>query len=204
MKPIINIKEVAEIYKEDLIQRGFKMALDIKEKDGKKYIDGEEILCEYDLGVNMFKISMAIFGPLIFFFYAKSKDYDVGVLYFIVLVIFLIFIGEILLKNIQNLYRKKVFITQNHIITATGLTIKLENIYVYYSLYFDSVGLFSQSELFFYNGNKFNFIFFVEVNEDNENFKKLIQTLYDISNNENILVENMNLRMIRQKLIKDN
>lgn len=135
------------------------MALNIEEKYGKKYIDGEEILCEYELGVNMFKISMAIFGPLIFFFYAKSKDYDVGILYFIVLVIFLIFIGGILLRNIQNLYRKKVFITQNHIITATGLTIKLENIYVYYSLYSDSVGLFSQSELFFYNGNKFNSIF---------------------------------------------
>lgn len=177
------------------------MTQNIEEKDGRKYIDGEEILCEYELGVNMFKISMAIFGPLIFFFYAKSKDYDVGILYFIVLVIFLIFIGGILLRNIQNLYRKKIFITQNHIITATGLTIKLENIYVYYSLYFDSVGLFSQSELFFYNGNKFNSIFFVTIDEDNDKFKKLIQTLYDISNNENILVENMNPRMIRQKLI---
>lgn len=179
------------------------MTLNIKEKNGKKYIDGEEILCEYDLGVNMFKISMAIFGPLIFFFYAKSKDYDVGILYFMVLVIFLIFIGGILLRNIQNLYRKKVFITQNHIITATGLTIKLENIYFFYSRITDSQGgFFSQTELIFYNGNKFNFIFFVEVNEDNENFKKLIQTLHDISNNENILVENMNFSKSRQKLIK--
>ena len=63
-------------------------------------------------------------------------------------------------------------------------------------------GFFSQTELILYNGNKFNFIFFVEVNEDNENFKKLIQTLYDISNNENILVENMNFSKSRQKLIK--
>ena len=179
------------------------MALNIEEKDGKKYIDGEEILCEYELGVNMFKISMSIFGPLIFFFYAKSKDYDVGVLYFIVLVIFLIFIGGILLRNIQNLYRKKVFITQNHIITASNIVINIENVYFFYSRMTDSQGgFFSQTELIFYNGNKFNFIFFVEVNEDNENFKKLIQTLYDISNNENILVENMNFSKSRQKLIK--
>ena len=104
---------------------------EIEERDGKKYIDDEEILCEYDLGVNMFKISMAIFGPLIFFFYAKSKDYDVGVLYFIVLVIFLIFIGGILLRNIQNLYRKKVFITQNHIITSSNIVINIENVYFF-------------------------------------------------------------------------
>jgi hypothetical protein len=180
------------------------MALNIEEKDGKKYIDGEEILCEYELGVNMFKISMSIFGPLIFFFYAKSKDYDVGVLYFIVLVIFLIFIGGILLRNIQNLYRKKVFITQNHIITASNIVINIENVYFFYSRMTDSQGgFFSQTELIFYNGNKFNFIFFVEVNEDNENFKKLIQTLYDISNNENILVENINFSKSRQKLIKE-
>ena len=154
------------------------MALNIEEKDGKKYIDGEEILCEYELDINIYKIIIFIFGLFIFFFYAKSKDYDVGISYMIFLVLLLIFFGVIILRNIQN-------------------------VYFFYSRMTDSQGgFFSQTELIFYNGNKFNFIFFVEVNEDNENFKKLIQTLYDISNNENILVENINFSKSRQKLIK--
>ena len=176
------------------------MALNIEEKDGKKYIDGEEILCEYELGVNMFKISMSIFGPLIFFFYAKSKDYDVGISYMIFLVLLLIFFGVIILRNIQNVYKNRIYVTQNYIINASGKVYKTDNIYFTYVNVV--TGFLSQNELFFYNGNKFNFIFFGEVNEDNENFKKLIQTLYDISNNENILVENMNFSKSRQKLIK--
>ncbi len=45
------------------------------------------------------------------------------------------------------------------------------------------------------------YIFFIIVDENNENFRKLIQMLYDISNNKNILVENMNFSKSRQKLL---
>ena len=176
------------------------MALNIQEKDGKKYIDDEEILCEYELGINIYKIIIFIFGLFIFFFYAKSKDYDVGISYMIFLVLLLIFFGVIILRNIQNVYKNRIYVTQNYIINASGKSFKTDNIHFTYVNVV--TGFLSQNELFFYNGNKFNFIFFVEVNEDNENFKKLIQTLYDISNNENILVENMNFSKSRQKLIK--
>jgi hypothetical protein len=176
------------------------MALNIEEKDGKKYIDGEEILCEYELDINIYKIIIFIFGLFIFFFYAKSKDYDVGISYMIFLVLLLIFFGVIILRNIQNVYKNRIYVTQNYIINASGKVYKTDNIYFTYVNVV--TGFLSQNELFFYNGNKFNFIFFGEVNEDNENFKKLIQTLYDISNNENILVENMNFSKSRQKLIK--
>jgi len=176
------------------------MALNIQEKDGKKYIDDEEILCEYELGINIYKIIIFIFGLFIFFFYAKSKDYDVGISYMIFLVLLLIFFGVIILRNIQNVYKNRIYVTQNYIINASGKVYKTDNIYFTYVNVV--TGFLSQNELFFYNGNKFNFIFFGEVNEDNENFKKLIQTLYDISNNENILVENMNFSKSRQKLIK--
>ncbi len=178
------------------------MGVKITEKDGKKYIGEEEILFEYELGVNMFKITMIIFGPLLFFIYAKSQNFDVGIFYFIILLIFFIFLCVFLLRNIQNIYRKKVFITQKHIITASGSKFKKENIYIYYSLFSDSAGLLSHTELFFYNGKKFDFIFFVKVDENDKNFKTLMQTLYDISKNENILIENMNSQTIRQKLIK--
>ena len=30
--------------------------VNVVEKDGKKYIDGEEVLCEYDLEINYIKV----------------------------------------------------------------------------------------------------------------------------------------------------
>jgi len=177
------------------------MRINIIEKDGKKYIDGEEILYELSLGVNIYKIFIAMLGPILFFIYAKIENYNVGIIYIIFLLIFFIYMGAVFIRNIQNLYRGKMYLTKNHIMLKTGVIINIENIYFFYSRITDSqTGFFSQTELNFYNENKFNFMFFIIVNEKNEDFKKLIQVLYDISGNENILIENMNFMKSRQKL----
>ncbi len=177
------------------------MSINITEKDGKKYIDEEAVLYELELGVNMYKLSILIAGYIIFFIFAKMEDYNIGIVYIIFLLIFFMYTGAVLLRNIQNSYRNRIYLTKNHIVTITGIIIDLEDIYFYFSHIDDSTGFFSQTELSFYNGDKFNFVFFVIVDENNEDFKKLIQILYDISENENILIENMNVMKPRQKLI---
>ena len=52
----------------------------IVEKDGKKYIDGEKVLCEYKLEINYVKCVIFIFGVVLFYMYMKSKNFDVGIL----------------------------------------------------------------------------------------------------------------------------
>lgn len=80
------------------------MALDIKEKDGKKYIDGEEILLEieYDFYRKIFALFFRIFGILIgLFFFLMFQNHIVKVILMIVILFFILdFLGIFLFERL--------------------------------------------------------------------------------------------------------
>ncbi|MDD3009479.1 MAG: hypothetical protein PHQ70_11535 [Arcobacter sp.] len=92
---------------------------EIEEKDGKKYIDGEEILLEikYDLYGRIFALFFRMFGILIgFFFFLMFQNYIVKITSMIVILFFIVdFLGiflfeRLILTNDKVCLRYKYFI----------------------------------------------------------------------------------------------
>ena len=92
---------------------------EIEEKDGKKYIDGEEILLEieYDLLGRIFALLFRMFGILIgFFFFLMFQNYIVKITSMIVILFFIVdFLGiflfeRLILTNDKVCLRYKYFI----------------------------------------------------------------------------------------------
>ncbi len=80
------------------------MALNIEEKDGKKYIDGKEILLEIEYGFygRIFALGFRIFGILIgLFFVLMFQNYIVKIISMIVIVFFILdFLGIFLFERL--------------------------------------------------------------------------------------------------------
>ena len=173
--------------------------VNIVEKDGKKYIDSEEVLCEYELDVGIIKGTLFLIFGIIVFFYIKSKNFDVNIVWwgFFCAIIAITIVATI--KDIKSILVKKVYLTQKHIITFNGYKMSLDEIYFKYKTYFDYAGIFCWNEILFYKNNKF--VFYTNVNKNNEKYKIFINTLIFISENQEIAKELQNYYATR-KLIQ--
>lgn len=105
--------------------------VEIIEKEGKKYIDGEEVLCEYGC-VNSWSIliffillTISIVGIKYYFF--ENNIFDLKA--YVVLVFILVLWISWFLRDFKTLLNKGVYVTQKNIVTFSGIQIPLENVY---------------------------------------------------------------------------
>ena len=57
--------------------------VNIVEKDKKRYIDDEEVLCVYDLDTSYIKEVLFFFSAIVFYMYMKSKNFDVNIVWWV-------------------------------------------------------------------------------------------------------------------------
>lgn len=169
----------------------------VREKNGKKYIDGEEVLCEYILETTFYKEILFIVVGSIFFYYAKSKNFDLNIFWAFACMSVLIGFFYFFIRDIRTHKSRSIYITKNYFFTFNGKKICKEKIYFCYFLFSNPSGLFEWRELSFYQDKKF--LFYCKVN-NNEEYKNLINTLVMISKNTMILKEEGSYTS-RQKLI---
>lgn len=103
----------------------------IVEKEGKKYIDGEEILCEYafEVGLIIVYLCVLIFISLIAISYI-FKGSPISLKGYIG-ISFLVFLwGSWFLREFKTMQNRGVYITNKHMITFSGKKIDLSNIYI--------------------------------------------------------------------------
>jgi hypothetical protein len=160
--------------------------VNVVEKDGKKYIDGEEVLCEYSLDVSYTKEILFLLLAIIFYMYMKSKNFDVNIVWWIFSlgIIMLIISGTI--KDIKSSTVKKIYLTKEYFITDGEDKINLNEIYFRYKSY-GYFGWRIWKEINFYKNNKF--IFHTNIDENSEEYKNFIDTLIVISGNKDIAKE---------------
>jgi len=167
------------------------------QKDGKKYIDDEEVLCEYEPDIGIIKEFIFLISGVILYSYMKNKNFDVNLFWWIFFagVIIITFIG--IIKDIKSILIKKIYITQKHIITFNGNKISLNEIYFLYKDY-GYFGWRIWKEINFYKKNKL--IFFTNVDEKREDYKKFMDILVSISGNEDVAKQLQNY-YAKRKLI---
>jgi hypothetical protein len=156
------------------------MSVNIIEKNGKRYIDDEEILIEYEFisyGLIIFRffcISTAIY--VLSVFYTKTEVFSLTwfLLMFIVLIIIYTSIKEII-----NFYHSGFYITKNNFITFKGYKVNKNE------LHFEKI----RGEIFwginlinFYKND--SFVFQGLASSYDGEFKILLDVIYEISNNE--------------------
>lgn len=104
--------------------------VNIVEKDGKKYIDGEEVLCEYDCMTNWIYIRFLVSAFVLYIIYqqgfVKHQEYFAATFSFIVVFVVMILW---LLVDIKTIINKGIYITKNNIITFSGKTTSLDEVY---------------------------------------------------------------------------
>lgn len=176
------------------------MAGVIETKNDKKYIDKEEILYEYDLeakwGIEF--LFLAVIGIL--FGYAKSKNYDLNIIWIAIFISLLAGFLYFLLRDFKTYKSKGIYITQNHFISYTGEKVHIKDIYYCYFLFSNSSGFFEWTELSFYKNRKF--LFYCKVSDSNE-YKMLIDALIMISKNDNLLKKEAKYNSRQKLIIKD-
>jgi len=173
--------------------------VNITEKDGKKYIDDEEVLCEYDCWTNWIIIRFVLFLFLLiglanhYFFKLHQYDFES---FFVVGFLFLLFIGwgYIDFKTVIN---RGIYITPNHIITFSGKKIPLEDIYYRWGA--GGVGVdYGSTGLKIYNKN--NFLLSCLVRDNDEYYNKMIDILIQVSKNDEL--KKISKRNGKRKLIQ--
>jgi hypothetical protein len=171
--------------------------IDIVEKNGKKYIDAEEILHEYAFEANFYKEIIFLFVGAVLFGYAKSENFDLNILWLLVPLALIIGFFYFLMRDIRTYKSKGVYVTQTHLITYSGEKVRLEDIYYHFFNFTNPSGFFWWTELGFYQNNRF--LFYCKV-MDNEFYQTFINVLAMISKN-NILLTPIRNYNSRQKLI---
>jgi hypothetical protein len=172
--------------------------VNVVEKDGKKYIDGEEVLCEYKFEISLLKEILLALAIIIFFTYMKSKNFNVNIIWWIFLVGLVLGFIIFFTNEIKTIYNKGVYITKKKFITFSGKKINLSKIFYTYK----TVGSYGWSfwdEINFYENNKF--IFYSIANNKNEQYINFINTLILISKNKGILERKKNY-YAKRKLIQ--
>ena len=174
--------------------------VEIVEKDGKRYIDGEEVLYEYELNINYTKEIIFFIALSIFYFYMKSKNFDVNIGWWIFVFGGIGIIIDGVIRDVKSIMANKVYLTENYLITENGSKINLDDIYFKYKIYYDYFGgIFSWHEILFFRENKF--IFYSKIDEDSEKYKNFINTLVAISGNEDV-AKKLPRYIARRKLIQ--
>ncbi|MBU3015171.1 hypothetical protein KO488_10410 [Poseidonibacter lekithochrous] len=116
------------------------MSVKIVEKDGKRYINEEEILLEYKC-INKLQIlffRLPIFLLMIYLFFRINKQLDTYTLVWYLS--FILIFGALwsIKRDIQNFYYVGFYLTNNNFITFSGRVIPLKEIY--FSLGVGSMG----------------------------------------------------------------
>ena len=105
--------------------------VNIVEKNGKKYIDEEEILCEYECvsswSILIFFILLIISIVGIKYYFFENNMFDLKA--YIGLAFMLALWISWFLKDFKTLLNKGIYITQKNIVTFSGITIPLEDVY---------------------------------------------------------------------------
>ena len=152
--------------------------IEIVEKDGKKYIDGEEVLCEYDCWTNwiIFRPLIVIFGMYATYWqgYVIQGQRTKAIIIFLFLFIVLIYW---FIKDIKIIINRGIFITQNNIVTFSMKMISLNDVYYAWR---GGGGEMGSMSFCIYAYKKL--IICCPVRDD-DLYRKMISTLQKVSNN---------------------
>ena len=173
--------------------------MNIVEKDEKKYINGEEVLCEYECvsswSILIFFILLIISIVGIKYYFLENNIFDLKA--YVSLIFMLVLWTGWFLKDFKTLLNKGVYITKKNIITFSGIKIPLED--VYYRLGRGTEWGTSGFEIF--NNQR---MYISCSNNASDNFTKFVATLESVSNRS--ILENGHYRVdpyaVKIKLIQ--
>ena len=156
----------------------------------------EKILCESELVHTVHKEVRVALCILILFLYAIDKDFDVGVFWFVMMTSCVFFFFIFAQQSVKTAKAKKLYVTNKRFITQRD-TVGIGDVYF---RYFDSgySWVSFKVELCFYEDKKF--LFYCVADEDSDEYKNLINSLYEISKNDRLLQEHLGY-YVKQKLI---
>ena len=167
--------------------------VNIIENDGKRSIDGEEVLCEYDCFTNWIFIRFFLSSFVLYAIYSEGYinqgKHSEALIAFIF--VFAIMIGWLLI-DIKTLINRGIYITKNKIITFSGKEIPLDDIYYKWAgggVEWGSVAL------RLYSKKKLIISCLVK---DDEYYNQMIAILEMVSNNKNL--RSVSLRDGKRKL----
>lgn len=185
------------------------MGVKIIEEDGKKYIDGEEILCIYECANRalILLIRLPLFSFISYFFYTYLHEVDKFSLLWFLAFLFFIMPMWYIYRDIKNFYHEGFYITNKHLVTFRGLKVPLNDIY--FGLGSGGTIEWLSVSLSLYENNSYLIQCIVK---DDDDFRKLIKVLFQISNNKLFNINESvydnglckNNQGIKQKLIKGN
>ena len=157
----------------------------------------EKILCEFELVHTVHKEVRAALCLLTLLLYAGDKGFDVGIFWVAMTAgcafLFCLFARQ----SVKTAKAKKLYVTNKRFITERGDTVGIGDVYF---KYFDSgySWVSFKVELCFYENKKF--LFYCVVDEESDEYKNLINSLYEISKNDRLLQKHLGY-YVKQKLI---
>lgn len=140
-----------------------------------KLEEGEEVLYCFKNTNSFFGVRIFI---CIFLIFILIHIIDSGILSMIIIPIFLIFLLYTIYCEISNYARQYIYITNKNLITGNNLRIKKEDIFYKYSIY-----VFGYYPIIIFYKNK-KFLYFLFARENDGEFQKLMNAIYDTSLNE--------------------
>mgnify|MGYP000861380939 CR=1 FL=1 len=147
----------------------------------------EKILFEFELVHTVHKEVGSALCLLMLLLYARDKGFDVGTFWVAMTAgcafLFCLFARQ----SVKTAKAKKLYVTNKRFITQRD-TVGIGDVYF---RYFDSgySWVSFKAELCFYENKKF--LFYCVVDEESDEYKNLINSLYEISKNEHILGERL-------------
>jgi hypothetical protein len=160
------------------------MSVNITEKEGKKYIDGEEVLYEYDCWTNWIVVRtvLSLFALYVIYQQGFIKHQEYFAATFAFVLIFAVMMSWFFV-DIKTIINRGVYITKNNIITFSGKKIALDD--VYYKWGAGGAGGDRGSTSFeLYDQKKL--LLSCIVKEDDEKYNQMIDALQKVSDNKNL------------------
>jgi len=166
------------------------MGVNIIEKDGKEYINEEKVIYKYKCAErSIIFIRIALFILMLTFYFYQLKEFEIFNFDWIILsIICLIIPIWLILKDMKNFYHVGFYLTNKHLITFSGKKVKLSSLY--FKRGSGAIG-WGRIALSIYENNGF-IIYCIE--EDNDEFNKLLDSFYHSTNNEKFKINSTTLK----------
>ena len=174
-----------------------KSKVEMIEKHGKIYIDGEEVLYAYRC-IGFVQNSVVMVGSVFVMILSYISILERGTstiqtLGFLVIELsFLI----VFYRAIQNLLHQGFYVTSEELITFSGKKINLDRI----EYKFITAPQFLSSKIIFYGEEKY--LLSCSIDEDNEEYKNFLDVLSEVSGNLQFKSEYTKSYFIKTKLVK--